>query len=154
MLRITHNNFVSKPGFNAEVTRRLQTVNRNAAPDTLSHNVKATKQHKSTNSFAKTFVPFVLVRGQENFPPLGSRRESAQFENQLTGGGNGRMCVNAHIRNEVHIRDILKFGQNSIQVCIRFGFNDRITVTGFRFQSPAIKKSDHSSTVTNKFGRL
>ena len=70
-------------------------------------------------------------------------------ENQLTGGENCRMCVNTHIRKEVHIRDISKFGQNSIQVCIRFGFNDRVTVAGFRFKAPAIKNCNHSSTVTN-----
>ena len=96
MLRITHNNFVSKPGFNAEVTRRLQTVNRNAAPDTLSHNVKATKQHKSTNSFAKTFVPFVLVRGQENFPlwAPGARARNLKISVQEVGIA---VCALTHI---------------------------------------------------------
>jgi len=63
MLRITHCNFVSNTGFNAEVTRRLQTVNRNAAPDTLPQNVKATNSTRAQIHFAKTFVPFVLVRG-------------------------------------------------------------------------------------------
>src|SRR5690349_12805174 len=35
------------PGFNAEVTRRLQTVNRNAAPDTLPQDVNATNSTRA-----------------------------------------------------------------------------------------------------------
>ena len=61
----------------------------------------------------------------------------------LTGRENRRMRDGAHMRRK-----------NSIQVGVRFGFNDRVTVAGLRFQARAIKKSDHSSTVTNKLGRL
>ena len=50
---------------------------------------------------------------------------------------------------EVHIRKIRGGSQDSIQVCIRFGLNDRITLAGFCFQATAIRRRDHSSTVTN-----
>src|SRR5687768_5745326 len=49
---------------------------------------------------------------------------------------------------------IRSFRQNSIQVGIRFGFNDRVAFAGFSFQTAAIKNGDDSSTVTNQLGRL
>ena len=52
------------------------------------------------------------------------------------------MCVIAHI------------DRNSIQVCIGFGLNDRVTLAGFRLQTAAIKNRNHSSTVTNQFAGL
>lgn len=60
------------------------------------------------------------------------------------------VCAIEHIGRKF----LFYVGYASIQVCIRFGFNDRVTLAGFRFQATAIKKSDDSSAVANKFGRL
>src|ERR1041385_5519229 len=91
-----------------------------------------------------------LLPGWET-PGSGAR---AVMKVSLTAGENCRMCVNTHIRKKFHIRDISKFGKPSIQVCIRFGFNDRVAFAGFSFEAPAIKDGNHSSTVTNQFTGL
>src|ERR1044071_2342595 len=103
MLRITDNNFVSKPGFNAEVTRRLQTVNRNAAPNTLPQNVKATNSTRAQLHLRRHLCPLCSFVARRTPPWATPGARARNHENQLTGGENCRMCVNTHIRKKVHI---------------------------------------------------
>jgi len=134
------------------MTKRLQAVSRNAAPDALPQNVNATNSTRAL--FCKDICALCAHSWLGELPPCGQlRRESALNENQLTAGENCGMCVNTLIKKKkCTLADISR--QNSIQVCIRFGFDDRVTVAGFCFQAPAIKNCNHSSGVTNQVARL
>ena len=118
----------------------------------LASKCKCHKQHKST--FLQRHLCSLCAFVARRTSPCGQlRRESALNENQLTAGENCGMCVNTLIKKKkCTLADISR--QNSIQVCIRFGFDDRVTVAGFCFQAPAIKNCNHSSGVTNQFARL
>ena len=103
---------------------------------------QSAQEHKCICEGICAFVRIVARR----LPPVGnSKRESAHNETSLTICREFRMCVNTHITKEVH----LEVWTESIQVCIRFGLDNRITLAGFCFQATAAEKCDHPSTVTN-----
>ena len=114
---------------------------------------KCHKQHKSTflQRHLCSLCAFVARRTSPLWATPGARALSNDI--QRNNSENCRMCVNTHIK-KWFIRDISKFGENSIQVSIRFGFNDRVTAARFCFQARAIKNCNHSSTVTNQFADL
>ncbi len=59
MLPITHNNFLSKPWFDAEVTKRLQTVDGMLCLAVCLKVSNADKAHDGANLLARRFGPFV-----------------------------------------------------------------------------------------------
>ena len=133
---------------------KITSSERNVALDALPQNVNATNSTRST-IFLRGHLCSLCAFVARRLPPGGQfqARERSVNNIQLNNSENCRMCVNTHIKKRF-IRDISKFGENSIQVSIRFGFNDRVTAAGFCFQAPAIKNCNHSSTVTNQFADL
>ena len=127
---------------------KITSSEQGVALDALPQKYKCHKQHKSTNFLARTFVPLCAFVARRTSP--GGQLQARERAIMKISLQEVRIavCALTHIR-EVHIRDISKFGQNSIQIGIRFGFNDRVTVAGFRFKARAIKNCNHSSTVTN-----
>jgi len=79
------------------MTKRLQAVSRNAAPDALPQNVNATNSTRAL--FCKDICALCAHSWLGELPPCGQlRRESALNENQLTAGENCGMCVNTLIK--------------------------------------------------------
>jgi hypothetical protein len=113
----------------------------------------ADKAHNGANLLARRFGPFVHLSLRGTY--VGCNKVSAGargYTCNLTKREDCRMCASPHKKHTDC--EISSVGQHSVQVRIRFGFNDRVTVARFRFEAAAIENSNHSSTVTNQLAGL